>query len=65
MTVNGSDSIIYVALALSALAAFLTAPADSAATYQKLHWLLTQDAAAETIPTSGAIGGPTTFPVSP
>ncbi len=57
--------MVYVALVFSALAAVLSAPADSSVTYQKLHWLLRQDAAAETITSAGALGEAITFPVSP
>jgi hypothetical protein len=62
---KSGDGIVYVALVFSALAAILSAPADSSVTYQKFRWLLMQDAAAETMTTAGALGGPTTFPVSP
>jgi hypothetical protein len=62
---KGGDGIVYLALVFAALAAILSAPADSSVTYQKVRWLLMQDAAAETITTAGAIGEPMTFPVSP
>jgi len=64
VAVKSGDGIIYVALALAALAAFLSAPSNPSMTYQKLHWLLAQNAAAETLTIAGAIGGSTTFPVS-
>ena len=65
MASKSGDGIVYVALVFSALAAVLSTPADSSVTYQKLRWLLIQECAAETITTAGALGGPTTFPVSP
>jgi hypothetical protein len=65
VVVKSGDVIVCVALVLSALAAMLSAPADSSVTYQKLGWLLTQGAAAETITITGAIGRATSFPVSP
>ena len=65
MVGNSGDAIIYVALVFSALAAILSAPADSSVTYQKVRWLLMQDSAAETRASSGALGEPMTFPVSP
>jgi hypothetical protein len=62
---KSGDGILYVALVFSALAALLSTPADSSVTYQKVRWLLMQDSAAEMTTTAGALGGPTTFPVSP
>jgi hypothetical protein len=64
VAVEIGDGILYVALVFAALAAFLSAPADSSVTYQKLLWLLVQESAAETITMAGSIG-PTTFPVPP
>jgi len=61
---KSGDGLVYVALVFSALAAILSAPADSSVTYQKVRWLLMQDSAAETTSTA-ALGEPMTFPVSP
>jgi hypothetical protein len=65
MAGKSGDGVVYVALVFSALAAVLSAPADSSVTYQKVRWLLMQDPAAEMITTTGALGAPPMFPVSP
>ena len=62
---KSGDAIVCVALVFSALAAILSAPADSSVTYQKVRWLLMQDSAAATTTDAGALGDPMTFPVSP
>ena len=65
MVDKSGEGIVYVALVFSALAAILSAPADSSATYQKVRWLLRHESAAETTTTAGALGETVTFPVSP
>ena len=64
MAGKSSDGALYVELVFSALAAILSAPADSRATYQKKRWLLLNDSAAETATIAGALGETMTFPVS-
>jgi len=65
MVGKSGDGALYVALVFSALAAILSAPADSSATYQKMRWLLMHDSAAATTPAAGALDETMTFPVSP
>ena len=65
MVPNRSDGIIYAALVLSALAALVSAHADTGAMAEKLQWLLMQDGVAEMNMMASAIGDRTTFPVSP
>jgi hypothetical protein len=62
---KSGDGIIYVALVFSALAAVLSAQADSSVAYQKLRWLLMQQSAPEALANAGAIGQSMAFPVSP
>jgi hypothetical protein len=62
----GSDNhLVYIALALAAVAAIATAPADGAETWQKLQWLLVVSAAPEAVTSAVTIDGTTAFPVSP
>lgn len=65
MVPNRSDGIIYAALVLSALAAIMSAHANTGAMAEKLQWLLMQDGVAEMTTMASAIGDRTTFPVSP
>jgi hypothetical protein len=62
---KSGNGIVYVALVFSALAAVMSAQADSSGTYRTLSWLLMQQSAPETMATAAAIGEPITFPVSP
>lgn len=65
MPQRASDGVICLALALSALAAVLTAPGSAGSARQKLQWLLTQDVVPEMTMLAGAVGDPAPFPVSP
>ncbi|HUB12618.1 MAG TPA: hypothetical protein VMB34_11720 [Acetobacteraceae bacterium] len=65
MTGRTGDSMIYAALVLAALAAIASAPSSGSAVDRKLHWLLARDTSADLTMIAGAIGEPTTFPVSP
>lgn len=65
MAARFDNHLIYIALALSLVAAVATTPADGAQTLQKLQWLLLVSTTPEAIATTGAIGGTVTIPVSP
>ncbi len=64
MAARSDNHLVYIALALAAVAAIATAPADGAETLQKLQWLLAVSTAPEAVATAGAVDGTTTFPDS-
>ena len=57
--------VTYLALALSAAAAVMSAPPHASDAYQKLRWLLVTQSSPEALVTAGAIGETSNFPTSP